>query len=71
MFASVAPLVNTIHSGVTPTRAATAARAPSSASRASRPCRCDADGLPYTSRQYGAIASITSGATGVRALKSR
>jgi hypothetical protein len=66
--ASVPPEVKTISSGVAPTSRATSARASSTAARAARPGACVLDGLPGSARSAAAIASATSGRTGVVAL---
>ena len=70
-FASVPPDVKTISSACAPTRRATSARASSTAARAARPDACVLDGLPGSARNAAAIASATSGRTGVVALWSR
>ena len=67
LLASVPPLVKTTWSGAAPTIAATAARAPSSARRASRPKRWTEEGLPVCSRT-ARMASATAGLTGAVAL---
>ena len=63
--------MKTISSGRAPISAATSARAASTASRAARPSRLSDEGLPKRSPRYGSIASRTSAATGVVALKSK
>jgi len=63
--------VKTISSDVTPINRATSARASSIAARAARPGACVLDGLPGSPRKAAAIASATSGRTGVVALWSR
>jgi hypothetical protein len=60
LFASVAPLVNTISAGAAPISAATSARAASTAARARAPSRCALDGLAGGPRN----ASIASRAAG-------
>jgi len=67
-FASVPPDVNTISSASAPTSRATSARAFSTAARAARPGACVLDGFPGSARNTSAIASATSGRTGVVAL---
>jgi hypothetical protein len=64
----VPPDVKTISSAAAPTRRATSARASSTAARAARPGACVLDGLPGSARSAAAIASATSGRTGVVAL---
>ena len=66
--ASVPPLVKTISLGRAPIRAATEARARSTAPRALWPNEWTEFGLPYSAEKYGSIAARTSGSTGVVAL---
>src|SRR5438093_289196 len=70
LFASVAPLVNTISAGPAPMSAATSARAASTAPRARAPSRCALDGFPGLPRQRS-MASRASGRSGAPALWSR
>ncbi len=70
--ASLPPLVKTISSAAQPSSAATSPRPASSNAFAGRPAQCPLDGLPKPSpSSAAAMASRTSGATGVVALKSR
>ncbi len=72
LLASVAPEVNTISRGSAPIRAATSARAVSTAASASWPMACSAlCGLPKRSVNQGSIASSTRGSHGVVAWLSR
>jgi hypothetical protein len=71
LFASVAPLVNTISRGAAPTRAATSARARSTAVRIAAPSRCALDGLPTPPSSAATIAARASGRSGALALWSR
>ncbi len=69
---SVAPLVKTISRGSAPIRAATSARAVSTAASAWRPMLCSAlCGLPNCSVNQGSIAATTRGSQGVVAWLSR
>ena len=58
-------------SAFAPRQAATRSRASSSATRASRPHRCTLEGFPNRAPKYGAMASRTSGLTGVVAAWSK
>ncbi|MEA3246994.1 MAG: hypothetical protein U9Q74_12635 [Gemmatimonadota bacterium] len=69
--ASVPPEVKQTSSFAAPRHAATRSRASSRAVRASRPQRCVLEGLPKRGPWNGAIASSTSGRTGVVAAWSR
>ena len=69
--ASVAPAVNTTHSGSAPARAATSARASSTAPAGARPHSWRLDGLPKRSPSQGSIASRTRGSSGDAAAWSR
>ncbi len=69
--ASVPPDVKTTSVGSHPMSMATFSRAASTASRAAAPAQCALDGLPNSSVRHGVMASTTSGASGVEALKSR
>ena len=72
MLASVAPLVNTTHSGLAPRAVATWARARSTAAAASRPGRWPRlEALAGCSLHQGAIAATTAGSQGVLAWWSR
>ena len=68
LLASVAPDVNSTSRAAAPTSSATCSRARSSTARAAAPSACVLDGLPQRSRSAAAIASTTSGRTGVVAL---
>jgi hypothetical protein len=71
LFASVAPDVKTISDGRHPIRDATASRARSTASAASRPAAWVDAAFANRSVNHGSIASSTLGATLVVALASR
>ena len=71
LLASVPEAVNTTSGGTAPSKAATCARAASTASRAACPKRCSDDGLPCRSPSHGSMASRTRGSSGVVALWSR
>jgi len=68
---SVPPDVKTTSLGCAPMAAATLALAASIASCASAPNECSDEGLPYSVRKYGVIASSTLGSTLVVALLSK
>jgi len=68
LLASVAQPVKRISSGEASSRAATSARARSTASLARRPSGWLEEGLPQCCRSQGSMASATSGSTGVVAL---
>ncbi len=70
LLASVPLPVNSTCAGFTPTRAATAARASSTARRAVRPKAWTDDGLPTRSIAW-TIAARTAGFSGVVALWSK
>src|SRR5882672_8372069 len=69
--ASLPPLVKTISFGLHSSRVATWARAFSRARFAGSPAQCPLEGLPNGSAKTPCMASATSGAMGVLALKSK